>query len=227
MKILAKLTEDKFNDLDEGLQENYRKVETGGEDPHYALDVEGLTDGLKSALQKERDKARSSNAKVKELEAALQETESNDELAALQKNFTGLSKTLKQVVKQQTISDAILEHKGMKALGPAYLEGKVTVDVDGDEVFAYVEHDGEKLTVSDYVGELYRATSEPDHPMHDAELPRLFYNRVKSGAGTRPGSSEGGKMRDKPTPRRSVMPAKDKVAYIREHGENAFIDLPA
>ena len=133
MKILAKLAEAEFNELDEGLQENYRKVETGGEDPHYALEIEGLTDGLKSALQKERDKAKSSFAKVKELEAKLQETASNDELAALQKNFSGLSKTLKHVVKQQAISEAILEHKGMKALGPAYLEGKVTIDVDGDE----------------------------------------------------------------------------------------------
>lgn len=89
-------------------------------------------------------------------------------------------------MKQQAIGDAILEHKGMKALGPAYLEGRVTVAVDGDEVFAFVEHDGEKMTVSDYVGELYHATGEPDHPLHDKELPHLFYSKIKSGAGTRP-----------------------------------------
>ncbi len=147
-------------------------------------------------------------------------------MAAAKKQLGGLEKTLKLVVKQQAIGEAILEHRGMKALGPAYLEGKVQIDKDGNEVFAYVEYDGEKLTVSDYVGVLYKATSEPDHPLYDQELPHLFYSKIKSGGGTPPSSTKIVKLPAK-KPHRSAMSTKAKVAYIREHGENAFIDLPA
>jgi hypothetical protein len=167
---------------------------------------------------------------VKELEAqAKGETISADDHTALQKNYDGLTKTLKSLVKQQAISEAILEHRGTKALGLAYLSDKITVEIDGNEVKAFVKYGDDSLSVSDYVGELYTASGDKEHPMHDDELPRLFDNRVKSGGATPPGNStplKGSKTNTTPT-RRGTMSTKQKVEFIREHGEDNYMQLPA
>ena len=229
MKLLSILTTEQFKELPDDLQENYQQTE--GEES-YRLFVDGLEEvsGLKSALKKERDNARTSYAQVKELEAQAEgETISADDHAALQKNYDGLTKTLKSLVKQQAIAEAIHEHRGTKALGPAYLTDKITVEVDGNEVKAFVTYGDDNLSVSDYVAELYTASGDKEHPLHDNELLRLFNNRVKSGSGTPPGNStplKGSKTGTTPT-HRGTMSTKQKVDFIREHGEDNYMHLPA
>ncbi len=244
MKLKTILTEDEYTALNEDLHENYVERKDSEDHTIYRLEVEGLEEvsGLKSALKKERDNFKASNAQVKALEEKIETLKTSGgsaeelqaaqtKLADLEKNFGGLSKTLKTVVRDKAITEAIEANNGFAELGPAYLKEKVKVEVDGDKVTVHIEHDGAKLTVNDYTAQLSAAAGDKSHPLYTEGLGRMFKASGHSGGGTPPtggGNNKGGSRgRTIDTKPRSQMQTKDKVAFIKEHGEDAFMKLPA
>ncbi len=235
MKLQATLSADEYANLPENLLENYT-TDDAENDGEYRLVVDGLEEvsGLKSAIEKERGNARRSHAKTKDLAEKLTEAEvkieagaSSDELASLQKQHKRMTKTLEGLAKKQAIGEAIEAHQGFTALGAMYLDPVTQVEITDDGVRAFVEYEGQQLTLNEYAAELFRATDNKDHPLYDAELPRQFKSRVKGGGGTPPGSGGQAKVQsnDKP-PSRSQMSTKDKVQFIKQHGEDAYMNLP-
>jgi len=83
-----------------------------------------------------------------------------------------------------------------------------------------VNGEGNFLTVRELVSE-----------MRDQETyATAFKAGVKSGGGTPPGGAGGDKGKKGVIPadlKRGGMTTKDKVAFIREHGEDAYMELPA
>jgi len=71
------------------------------------------------------------------------------------------------------------------------------------------------------------SSGDANHELYDPELARQFKANFKSGSGTPPGSGLSTLTLGNKTPRRSVMTPRDKVDFIREHGNDAFLDLPA
>lgn len=237
MRLKPKLTEAEFNEVPEDLQENYRRIETEGRDPHYALEVEGLTDGLKKALDRERQNARDANAekvnlaqKLTELERKLADVPDVGDVEALNAQHKKLTKTLLRMAHRQSIAEALKEHKAFTGLGAMFLDDKVQTEIVDGEVRAFVEHGDQKMTVSEYTAELAAACEDKNHPLYHEELARQFKPRSNaSGAGTPPSAGVvDRRATTKPETRpRSTMTTKDKVAFIKQFGEDAFMRLKA
>jgi hypothetical protein len=125
---------------------------------------------------------------------------------------------------------ALNEFKGNVTLLLPHVKGHVKmVEEDGAFVARVVDDagnprvngDGNFLTVRELVSE-----------MRDQDTyATAFDNTVKSGGGTPPGGGgegPGGKKGVIPSDlKRSSMITKDKVAFIKEHGEDEFMKLPA
>jgi hypothetical protein len=211
-------------------------------------DVADYLKGLRSAIGKERDGHRTAQRELAELrnqykdrEAALNteleelrqykaQRDKDGDPAALRKLLKAREQSLHAVLRDQAVTEACMEHKAVPLAMRALLAGKVQVEEADNKLTAYVEHDGKRLTVSQYVGELGKAAIDKAHPLHDAQLNHLFYSRTVSGGGTPPngtGSSKGYVTSAAAANlRRSKMTPRQKVDYVREHGEKALLDLP-
>lgn len=146
----------------------------------------------------------------------------------------GREKKLLGALEQKTVDadavSALNEHKGNVTLLLPHVKAHVRmVEEDGAFVARVVDDagnprvngDGNFLTVRELVSE-----------MRDQETyAKAFENTVKSGGGTPPngsgGQGSGGKGVIPSDLKRSTMTTKDKVAFIRQHGEDAYMELPA
>lgn len=157
-------------------------------------------------------------------------TKHNEELG---KRSERENKLLTALEKKTIDADAIAalnEHKGNVTLLLPHVKAHVRmVEEDGAFVARVVDDagnprvngEGNFLTVRELVSE-----------MRDQETyAKAFENTVKSGGGTRPdgaGEGPGGKKGVIPSDlKRAGMSTKDKVAFIKEHGEDAYMELPA
>jgi hypothetical protein len=134
----------------------------------------------------------------------------------------------KKTIDAEAIS-ALNELKGNVTLLLPHVKGHVRmVEEDGAFVARVVDDagnprvngEGKFLTVSELVSE-----------MRDQETyATAFDSTVKPGGGTPPGgggSKPGGRKGEIPSDlKRSAMATKDKVSFIKEHGEDAFMALP-
>lgn len=115
----------------------------------------------------------------------------------------------------------ILEPLIRKAVEAEYSEGRVDIHVKDPDGTNLLDENGKALTIAGYVQRMSEAKEFAD----------LFASRQKSGGGSSSdaGGDAGGEGGgEKPSNlKRSEMSKTEKVAYIREHGPDAFHALPA
>lgn len=265
-----KATLESLDGLPEEFHEDYVKTEEGYRlkilDNFVPKDKVEDVSGLKSALQKERENARSAAAKLKQLEEQAGEVDIDDyrrlkELEAkaeeekakkagewdklrsqmTAKHHEELAKkdkeaqTLLGALEKRTIDaaavSALNELKGNVTLLLPHVKAHVRmVQDDTGEYVARVVDDagnprvngeGKFLTVRELVSE-----------MRDSDtFAKAFEASGQSGGGTPPAGSggSGGTGRKGGIPsdlKRGAMSTKEKVAFIKEHGEDAFMNLP-
>lgn len=186
-------------------------------------------------------------ARLKELEAKQEEdkakkagewdklrdqmtTKHNEELNKRTAREQALIKALESKTVDAEAVSAINDLEGNVTLLLPHVKGHVKmVEEDGEFVARVVDDKGDPrvngegkfLTVRELVSE-----------MRDQETyANAFKSQSASGGGTPPGGGGqggGGKPRGIPGDlKRSSMSTKEKVAFIKEHGEAKFMDLPA
>jgi len=263
-------TVDSLDGLPEEIHDAYEKTDDG----KYRLSIlkdlvpkDQIEDvsGLKSALSKERENAKTAAQRARQLEEQysgfdpeeyqrLKELEAQEEERKAEKkgeweklksqmteqHQTELGKReerekkLLAALERKTIdADAVAalnEYKGNVTLLLPHVKGHVKmVEEDGSFVARVVDDagnprvngEGNYLTVRELVSE-----------MRDQETyANAFDNTVKSGGGTPPGGGggkpPGGKGAIPSDLKRSTMSTKEKVAFIREHSEDEYMNLPA
>jgi len=157
-------------------------------------------------------------------------TKHNEELGKRSDREKRLLGALEQKTVDADAVSALNELKGNVTLLLPHVKAHVRmVEEDGAFVARVVDDagnprvngEGNFLTVRELVSE-----------MRDQDtFAKAFENTVKSGGGTPPGGGDGGAGGKKgviPSDlKRSTMSTKDKVAFIREHGEDAYMELQA
>lgn len=93
-------------------------------------------------------------------------------------------------------------------------DGKYAVRILDDEGEVRFNNKGDYMTIHDYVDEL----------RGDEVFGRAFEVNVKSGSGSK--QTGGGKTHAAPM-NRSKMTTAQKVAYIADHGQESYLNLPA
>lgn len=154
------------------------------------------------------------------------------ELETREQRTTRLKKELERHLIDSQATSAINELQGNVTLLLPHVKAHVTL-IEGDDG-SYkaqvvddtgtprVNGDGNLLTIKDLVSE-----------MRSSEVyAGAFKATEKSGGGTPPadggkGGSGGGDGKPPKDQRRSEMSPKEKVAYIKEYGNDAFMSLPA
>ena len=97
-----------------------------------------------------------------------------------------------------------------------FRKNRIVDDADNPRI----NGDGKYLTVSDYVREL----------RENETFAGAFTGAGSSGGGTPPGAGQGSGSQKGGIPsnlKRGSMTPKEKVAFIKEHGEDEFLKLPA
>ncbi len=262
----------------EGIPEDFHENYEEGEDGKYHLalvkdfvpkdKVEDVT-GLKSALQKERQNAKSFAQQLKEfqekygdidpdevkelrdarakaeeekakaegrwddLKKQLNEAHQKD-LAKKDQVIEGLKKTLERHLVDGQAATAINQASGSDLLLPFVKERVKVVQEDNGEFAVRVvdEHgnpkvngQGDYMSINDLVGEM----------REQERYAALFKAPINGGGGGtppnegegtgRPPAGKGGGSIPKDV-KRSALSVKDKVAFIREHGKEAYDSLP-
>lgn len=156
----------------------------------------------------------------------------NEALAEKDKKIKGVLGVLERHLVDSQAVQALNELEGNATLLLPHVKNHVKViEDDNGEYVARVLDDagnprvngeGKFLTVRELVGEMREQDT----------FAAAFKSTMKSGGGTPPGGGEGdgtggkGGTPDKDL-KRSKMSRKEKVAYIREHGEAKYFELPA
>lgn len=241
----------------DSVEESHRSlyVQDGGK---YRLNVEGAVSeteigGLKSALQKERERAKqleklakaAEGIDLEEYQTLKTEAESRaqkdaekkgewDKLRAqmLEKHQTELKTREEKVGLMRTALESYLVDagatqelaaaKGVPGLLLPHVKSQVKV-IEEDGSFQVrvvnakgeprVNGDGQFMTIKDLVSE-----------MRQSEIyARAFEGSGASGSGTPPSGSGRSGQSSKP---RSQMSIDEKSAYIRDHGQDAYLKLP-
>jgi hypothetical protein len=158
-------------------------------------------------------------------------TKHSEDKSAWEKEKAGLLSAFEGQVSENAAMSALAEHKGNPLFLKAHVLGaiKVVRDDAGRFVTRVVDDagnprmngEGKFLTVSDFVKELRE---------NDA-FAGAFTGAGSSGGGTPPGAGQGQGARGKggiPSDlKRGSMTPRQKVDFIREHGQDAFMKLPA
>ncbi len=247
MPIKLRLEADEYND--EQHAEDYTLDEESGQFvlTAHVEDVQGL----RSALKKERQNARESFKRVKQMEEQYGELNMDDvqamrtelgrlreqapdseEFERVQKHAQTLDKKLRKELKTKAVYEAADEHRAYHKALMDHLRDKVQVVIndEGTEARAFIEYNDDEISVSEYVAKLREAAYDASDPLHYDGIGGLFGSRAKSGGGTPPGGRESGRSALQfrhSQERRSKMTPKDKVAFIKQYGEEAFLKLPA
>lgn len=237
MPIKLEIDKATFDSLDDTLKDEYDVFGGNEDEPRYrlkaAIEEEWQSPddihGLKQALDRERQNARSNAGKAKQADDLRPKAEKADaleqELEEARKANADIKKKLGAAQTERQVIAAIAETKGrMNVLLPVIKDkvrmgdnGVEVVDENGDLMLG---DDGKPLSVK---GLLNQMADSEDYAV-------LFEARGMSGGGSPPnGSSNVNRSDFQPTstkPRRSQMSAKAKVAFIKEHGDPAFQNLP-
>lgn len=216
-----------LNEIQEDLRENYVETETDAGKVFRLKQLDGYekpesTDGLKSALRKERDNAKEANRKVKELEAKLAESGSSEEAAHLR---TKLGEATARATALEAITGALGNPKLL--LGPVMERLRGSVNEDGTTEVSVVSEDGTPLLDAD--GQPLSPEGFVKSLRDDSDYAGAFKATDKSGGGTPPATngrySLNGGEKKFPDRRRDFTP-RQKVDYIKEHGSDKFMALP-
>lgn len=211
----------------EELRENYQEVQTEDGGVVYRLAVlDGYESaeavkGLKSALKKERDSVSALKRDLATLRAS-QPSESDDLRSQLATKDRELADSAAQSAALSAIQKANGDADLLLPLVTKRLRaekngngGGYTVEVVGEDGNPLLSGDGEALSVGAFV-----ETLKGKHPNAFAGTPHRGGNAPADG-GTGRYSANGSANK-----RRSTMTPKEKVAFIREHGNSKFMELP-
>jgi len=198
------------------------------EEQFGGIDVEEYQ-RLKELEQQEEENKAAKKGEWDKLKLQMTEKH-NEELAKRAERENKLLSALERKTIDADAVAALNEFKGNVTLLLPHVKGHVRmVEEDGafvarvvdDQGNPRVNGEGNFLTVRELVSE-----------MRDQETyAKAFDAGVKSGGGTPPGGGSGngsGKKGEIPSDlKRGNLTTKEKVAFIREHGEKAYMDLPA
>lgn len=116
----------------------------------------------------------------------------------------------------------ILEPLIRQSIETTYEDGRVQIAVNDADGTKMLDDEGRPLTIRGLVERMSK----------DQEYADLFASKQRSGGGSSSdsgrdgGSGNGGEKPDTKGLKRSEMSKKDKVAFIREHGEEEYMKLP-
>lgn len=225
--MALKYTVENLDDIPEALRNEYAEhtAEDGTKSFRLSLElpenhtIEDVR-GLRGALDKERTNARNAEKARKELEARLTDAPEPAlaaELETLRATLRDSQARLEAAVADAAIGKAVAKHKGNTELLPTII--KTMTKVEGDKVLVLGADNKvrEGVTVDELVAELAA----------DAKYGGLFAGTGKSGGGST--GTDGGKgtgVQITAGMRRSKMSMGEKARFIREHGEDRFMQLP-
>jgi len=186
------------------------------------LSIEEAVNLKRRLEEEEREKAvkKGDIEKVKEQLTNSFEKEKKDLMGKVEK----MQKSLYENLVSAKANEAISEAGGVPKLLMPFIQKFAQVqEEDGKYAVRILDEDGEVrfnnkgdyMTIHDYVEEL----------KGDEVFGRAFEVNVRSGSGSKSGSA-GGKQSAIPQSR-SKMTTQQKVEYISEHGQTAFLNLPA
>lgn len=224
------------DEVPEALREHYVEVDTQTDDGqptrvfvHREL-VEGEWEsgeriaGLKSALAKERQNSRNAQRRLEELEKA---PKSDDELQAARDEAKRAKEEANGLRLNSAATEAIAAAQGNTALLQSVVEARLGVDAEGKTYVravtggaALLNPDGSEMSPTQFVESL-RA---------DERYQGAFKAKTPGGGGGAP-PNPGGKgdqtvLRMPTNARRGAMTAKQKVDFIKTHGQAKFLALP-
>ena len=242
---MLKMTTETLDAVPEAFRDAYEKTETG-----YRLKVEGVEDtsGLKSALQKERDRAKAADAYVKlgltpeeiaELKSAKEKADdeaarkAGDFEALLNKHKESASKEIEaRETKAKALEGKLADLMLGDGLTKALLEAGATKE--GVELLSRVLRDRARLEVSDGGARVTVLDADGTPMLHsgkDATLsdlaleaagkyPALFKSQVKAGSGTQSASQGAGRTGQ------SSISAADLAAMTQVQKAKFFSENP-
>jgi hypothetical protein len=226
MQIAPVIDKETFESLAEDLRESYAERDDGS---YRLAALEDWTspaeiDGLKSALRKERENARGHFKAKAELETSLQEQITNlqTQVDTMQHERDAAQIALQRATADRQKFEAVIAAKGNPELVMPLLEKRTKVTNDGevrvldDQGRVRVTDEGQPMSLPALLEEMRADASK---------FGGAFYSHGGSGGGTHAASGSG-TARVSSNLRRSRMTPKEKVGYIRAHGEDAFLRIP-
>ena len=236
MKLQAKIDEAQYNELNDDLKENYQQVDDG-----YRLTIDGIEHaddvaGLKSALEKQKEKRTEAEAavakateEVESLRAKLDDNPDKKEAERLRTELEQSEADLVTAKRHEMIIEACVKHQGNTTLLKPLL--KERIQIDGDKVTVLDDNGQVKLNDE---GIPLTVDAEVAWMRKQPEFAGLFKGTANSGGGSAPTShsqhSRGGGVKPytgESKLDRSKMTVAEKAAYAREHGTDELMKLPA
>lgn len=225
--MALKYTVANLDDVPEALRSEYAEHTAADGSKSYRLALElpdnhSIEDvrGLKSSLTKERDNNKAAAKLIKELEARLAtapEPALTAEVETLRATIRDSEVRLQAAVADAEISKAVVKHKGNAELLPTIVKTMTRVE-DGKVLVLGADNkvrDG--VTVDDLIAELAA----------DNKYAGLFAGTGRSGGGsTGTDGGKGGHVQIAAGMRRSSMKPSDKAKFIREHGQERYMQIP-
>jgi len=175
--------------------------------------------GVKSALQKERDRAEQAEKRAAELEHGGKDALREELRAEFEDERRAFAEDKRRHKRDRAIEDAVIEHDGHPRLLSAYLREHVDVDdngavvVKGQDGKARLDENGDPVPLSAFVKGMREDPSFAD----------VFASRQRNGGGS---NSDGNGPQYGERLKRGDMSKTEKVRFIRTHGEAEFMKLP-
>jgi hypothetical protein len=187
------------------------------------LSIEEAINLKRRLEEEEREKAfkKGDIEKVKEQLTSSFDKEKKEMLTKIEK----MQKSLYENLVSARANEAISEAGGVSKLLMPFVQKYARVqEEDGKHTVRIFDEDGEVrfnsrgdyMSISDYISEL----------KSDEVFGRAFMVDVRSGAGTKAGSSSTVSSKNTSNLKRSQMSYKQKAEYISENGQEAFLSLP-
>jgi hypothetical protein len=188
----------------------------------HGLTIEEAVTLKKRLEEEERERAvkKGDVEKIKEQLTNSFEKEKKELLTKVER----MQKSLYENLVSAKANEAISEAGGVPKLLMPFIQkfaqvqeedGKYAVRILDDDGEVRFNNKGDYMTIHDYVDEL----------KSDEVFGRAFEVNVRSGSGSKSGGA-GGKQNTMPQSR-SKMTVQQKVDFISEHGQSAYLNLPA
>jgi hypothetical protein len=269
MPLKATLQTEEFETLNDDLKSEYEKTDDGT----YRLAIlSGYTSndkvedvsGLKSALQKERENAKSASHKLRELQEQFgdidpeeysqlknQAVQAEEERARKAGEWDKLKQQQNEIHQREigkwkdrekqlisAIENAMVDSEVVSALNEAggqvklllpHAKGRMKLVEEDGKFFARVLDETGTVRVNGEGGFLSAKELISEMRDNDVYAP-AFEAGVRSGGGTPPAGGGGqgdGKKGGTPSDlKRSKMTVREKVDFVKEHGDDAYQSLP-